>query len=193
MKNSTPLNDIPDDDDIAQVFASQPINIPDALRTSIAEQAEAATTRSNVSMTQRFAIAATFLLAAIITPMMLKPPESSLESASSEMMRLEETTSADSVQSFTTAGAEKNQALTSASPLNRQREINTEPSLSYRESPDKWINEIKVLIASANEQKAREEYLLFAQQYPTEAKTFKPDFGRQIIDDQEPASGRGPE
>ena len=47
---------------------------------------------------------------------------------------------------------------------------------------DVWINEIKILIADGQSIKAKQEYELFQQHFPEEAKQYKPDFSRKIVD-----------
>ena len=53
---------------------------------------------------------------------------------------------------------------------------------AYRQTADTWINQIKVLIADGQPIKAKEEYILFEQQFPEEAKDYQPDFSRRITE-----------
>ncbi|MFK7995910.1 MAG: hypothetical protein AB8B87_17370 [Granulosicoccus sp.] len=263
MKKNTLIDAHPDDEDIAQLITAQSVNVPDHLRQSILQNAALECEQDNNvkkikahrpvdahpaatrGWTRGLGIAATFLIAAILTPMMLKSPESELDSYDTdsltradaeisqsavsalqatdaeEMEQLAEvateqsdivavdsdaiTMSSRLTQSREigrlTSGVEANKSLKadqtvdsqpqlSASPMTRENTFNSAPTLSYRESAEKWINEIKVLIVNGDTQKARDEYSLFEQRHPAEAKRFKPDFDRQAIDDPAPTEHR---
>ena len=57
----------------------------------------------------------------------------------------------------------------------------TNEKLSYRATPENWMNRIRMLITDADAKAAREEYQLFEEQYPELAEKFKTDFDKEVF------------
>ena len=49
-------------------------------------------------------------------------------------------------------------------------------SIVYRQTADRWIEEIQRLIKQNEDSQAQTEYRLFEKQHPDRARDFKPDF-----------------
>lgn len=207
MNNSIPDDEPMNDEDITKLFSAQAINMPKGMEKAIFEQAELNLASGvddivdtpsvedihpiekpekskfmNTFLTGGLAVAATVVLAVVVTPMLLdkRPvaPQASTAPASQDRVQSESAATAVDADSGTVI---RNNTTAVAKPVS-QRTIQTmtpqsssdEPA--YRKSVNIWINEINSLITNGNEQKARAEYFLFKKQHAERAKRFKPAF-----------------
>jgi len=197
VKKTTPVDAQINDNDIAQVFASQSVRVPESVRDSILEQANLSGTgrervQAGTLRTRGLGIAAALLIAAIIVPAVMQEPESSLDIQDLGIPDPDITKTAAPMQQQAADIMNNEEASVNTqeirTTMTRESTVSSAPSPTYRNSADKWMNEIKVLITTGEAQQARDEYQLFAQQHPTQAKDFKPEFDKQPLVDELPAN-----
>ncbi|MFK8083842.1 MAG: hypothetical protein AB8B97_26465 [Granulosicoccus sp.] len=199
MKKATSADASLNDDDIAQLFACQTAPVPDALKRSILEQAKLPASEDGIPgrtssrlWVRGFGVAASCFIAVILAPMLLNQPESpmAIPDPAAPMFRQADDSMTDTNHmAETIIMTEEEAPITidqeSSGNMARISAVTSASSPSYRQSADKWMNEIKVMLANGDAQQARDEYQLFSQEYPAQAKDFKPEFDRQpVIDDQ---------
>lgn len=123
------------------------------------------------------AVAATAVLAVVITPMLTdKPPANSMSGSVAISASDESTQSAAPSRNTDTSSSSRAAGSQIQTKAVQTKSSGTQSDFAYRESVNSWINEINNLLKAGNDRKARAEYWRFQEQHTERAKSYKPKF-----------------
>lgn len=180
------------DEDINELFKGQVVKVPTALDNAILaaskSNAESKAARS-ISPAPWLAVAATVLMAIIVTPLMLTSPDSSLQIENAEPFEQADTPAPLTIQADEVPAIKSEARALKPSIVRKQSAPRalvsseshealilesdiSEESVSYRDTPEEWINEINRLLSSDQMSQAQEEYDLFKAIHPAQIDQF---------------------
>lgn len=176
------------DEDINELFKGQVVKVPTALDNAIlaasTSNAESKATRS-ISPAPWLAVAATVVMAIIVAPLMLTSPDSTLQIENAEPFEQADTPAPLTIQADEVPAIKSEARALKPSIVRKQSAPRalvssdshealilesdiSEESVSYRDTPEEWINEINRLLSSEQMSQAQEEYDLFKAIHPAQ-------------------------